>query len=153
MGRAVHTRRRTSGRPTLHMRARPRHRAPSRGLTLVELLIGVTIVSLLMALAVPMLGYVRERAYVTSMKADLRNLAVMEESYFYDTAAYTANLGTLEARGFLPSRGVTVQIREAVATGWSATVSHTASPRQCHLFVGAAAPVGSATEAGVTDCG
>jgi hypothetical protein len=40
-----------------------------------------------------------------------------------------------------------------VPTGWSATVSHIATPRQCHLFVGAAAPVGSATEAGVMDCG
>lgn len=135
------------------MRTTRRHRLPRRGFTLIELLIALTIVGLLMAIAVPMLGYVRERAYITSMKSDLRNLAVMEESYFYDHSFYTANLGTLEARGFLASRGVTVQIREAVPTGWSATVSHYATPRQCHLFVGAAAPVGSATEAGVTDCG
>jgi len=124
-----------------------------RGFTLIELLIALTIVSLLMAIAVPMLGYVRERAYLTSLKADLRNLAVMEESYFYDHSFYTGSLGTLEARGFLASRGVTVQIREAAPTGWSATVSHNATLRQCHLFVGMAAPVGSATEAGITDCG
>jgi prepilin-type N-terminal cleavage/methylation domain-containing protein len=126
---------------------------PRGGFTLIELLIALTIVSLLMAITVPMLGYARERAYITSMQSDLRNLAVMEESYFYDHSFYTANLGTLEARGFLASRGVTVEIREAVPTGWSATVSHIATPRQCHLFVGAAAPVGSATEAGVMDCG
>lgn len=128
-------------------------RHPRRGFTLIELLITLTIVSLLMAIAVPMLGYVRERAYLTSMKADLRNLAVMEESYFYDHSFYTASLGTLEARGFLASRGVTVEIREAAPTGWSATATHNATLRQCHLFVGTAAPVGSATESGITDCG
>jgi len=137
----------------LCMRICPQLHSPRRGFTLIELLIALTVVSLLMAIAVPMLGYVRERAYITSMKSDLRNLAVMEESYFYDHSLYTGNLATLESRGFLASRGVTVQIREGLPTGWSATVSHSATLRQCHLFVGAAAPVGSATESGVTDCG
>jgi type IV pilus assembly protein PilA len=125
----------------------------TRGFTLIELLISLVIVSLLMAIAVPVLGYVRERAYITAMKSDLRNLAVMEESYFFDHSSYTGSLATLEARGFHPSREVTVQIREAAPTGWSVTVTHDATPQECHLFVGDAAPVGTATSAGVTSCG
>ena len=135
------------------MTARSHPRPSTRGFTLIELLISLVIVSLLMAIAVPMLGYVRERGYITAMKSDLRNLAVMEESYFYDHSYYTGSLSILEARGFLPSRGVTVEIREAAPTGWSATVTHDATPWQCHLFVGNAAPVGSANDAGVAACG
>jgi len=135
------------------MTARSHLRPSTRGFTLIELLISLVIVSLLMAIAVPMLGYVRERSYVTAMKSDLRNLAVMEESYFFDHSYYTGSLSTLEARGFLPSRGVTVEIHEAAPTGWSATVTHDATPWQCYLFVGNAAPVGSASDAGVAACG
>lgn len=113
----------------------------------------MSVVTLLAAIAVPQYRAVRERGYVTTMRTDLRNLAVMEESYFYDVTTYTADLATLEARGFRQSPASLVQIHEATAIGWSASVSHAATLRQCFLFVGAAAPVGSATEDGRVDCG
>jgi prepilin-type N-terminal cleavage/methylation domain-containing protein len=123
------------------------------GFTLVEVIIATTIASLLMAIALPVWRDMRERSYVTAMQADLRNLAVIQESHFYDKTAYTPNLAILEAMGFQSSPGVRVTIHEATRIGWSATLSHGATLRQCHLFVGTAAPVGSATEAGAVDCG
>jgi prepilin-type N-terminal cleavage/methylation domain-containing protein len=124
-----------------------------RGVTLVEVLITTTIVSLLMAIALPLSRDLRERGYVTTMRADLRNLAVIQESHFYDDGAYTPSLTVLDAMGFQPSQGVQVTIREATRNGWSATLSHMATLRQCHLFVGSAAPVGSASASGAIDCG
>jgi prepilin-type N-terminal cleavage/methylation domain-containing protein len=124
-----------------------------RGFTLVEVLITTTIVSLLMAIALPLWRDLRERSYVTTMRADVRNLAVIQESHFYDEGAYTPSLTVLDAMGFQPSQGVEVTIHEATRNGWSATLSHMATLRQCHLFVGSAAPVGSATSSGAIDCG
>lgn len=123
------------------------------GFTLVELLIATLIVSLLIAIAIPFWRNMRGRSHVAAMRADLRNLAATQESYFYDHRAYAPSLTVLETVGFRPSPGVEVVIREATRYGWSATVSHPATLRQCHLFVGAAAPLGSATEAGAVDCG
>ncbi len=113
----------------------------------------MTIVALLAAIVVPQYRGLRERGYVTMLKSDIRNLAVIEESYFYDVTGYTADLGVLSARGLVTSPNVVIQVREATAIGWSVTASHSATLRQCHLFVGFAAPVGSASEAGRIDCG
>lgn len=123
------------------------------GFTLVEVLISATIASLLMAIALPLWRDLRERSYITTMRSDLRNLAVMQESYFYDHSSYTPSLTALDAMGFRPSPGVQVTVNEATRIGWSATMSHLATLRQCYLFVGIAAPVGSATESGAIDCG
>lgn len=120
---------------------------------MIEMLIAMSVVTLLAAIAVPQYREVRERGYITTMRADLRNLAVIEESYFYDESTYTADLATLEVRGFRRSPATLVQLHEATAIGWSASISHAATLRQCFLFVGAAAPVGSATEEGRMDCG
>ncbi len=136
-----------------HVSAVRRRRRAERGFSLIEMLIAMSVVTLLAAIAVPQYRGVRERGYITTMRADLRNLAVIEESYFYDESTYTATLATLEARGFRKSPATVVQLHEATAIGWSASVSHAATLRQCFLFVGAAAPVGSATEEGRMDCG
>jgi Tfp pilus assembly protein PilE len=116
-------------------------------------LITTTIVSLLVAIALPVLRDLRSRSYVTTMRADLRDLAVTQESHLYDNGAYAPSLAGLDAVGFQPSQGVQVMIHEATRDGWSATLSHVATLRQCHLFVGSAAPIGSATASGAIDCG
>jgi prepilin-type N-terminal cleavage/methylation domain-containing protein len=123
-----------------------------RGFTLVELMITVVIVGLLAAIGFPQLAGAKDRAYVASMKADLRNLSTHEESHFYDKAVYTSDLALLTAAGFQLSQMVSATIVEATASGWSATVDHVLSGVQCGLFVGTAAPVSAAIAEGVVAC-
>lgn len=127
-------------------------RSPVSGFTIIELMITVVLVGLLSALAVPRLGNVKENGYVTAMQSDLRNLAQSQESYFYDNAVYTPDLGVLNAIGYQVTSTVSVTIVEATASGWSASASHTTTNKQCGVFVGTAAPVGAAGEEGEIAC-
>ncbi len=57
---------------------------PRPGFTIIELLIVVVIIGILAAIAVPKFANTKEKAYVASMKADLRNLVSSEEGYLVD---------------------------------------------------------------------
>ena len=127
-------------------------RMDRHGFTLIEMVMVVVIVGLLAAVAIPRVQTARGRAFVSTMKADLRNFAVAEESYFYDFQVYAGDVATLEARGHEASPGVTIVVNEATPMGWSATVSHANIAERCYLFTGAAAPVGVATEDGDLRC-
>jgi Tfp pilus assembly protein PilE len=112
----------------------------------------MAIVGLLAAIAVPRWGRLTERSLIAAMRTDVRNLAVLEESYFYDDAVYTSDLAALGSRGFVMTAGVQLEIKEATNTGWSVSARHPNTLQECHLFVGTASPVGSATQDGRVDC-
>jgi prepilin-type N-terminal cleavage/methylation domain-containing protein len=124
--------------------------ATRKGFTLIELLIVVVIIGILAAIAIPKFANTKEKAYLASMKSDLRNMATVEEGYFSDWQVYTAgsasNVGgtTASLSGFVPSAGVTVTALATGGTGWSATTGHSATTRTCSIFIGVAA-VGPAT--------
>src|SRR5882762_7485889 len=95
-----------------------------KGFTLIELLIVVVIIGILAAIAIPKFANTKEKAYIASMKSDLRNLVTAQEAYFSDNnstyASGTSNLGT----NYKASSGVTVTISSVTATGWKASSTH-----------------------------
>src|SRR6266496_4847160 len=84
-----------------------------RGFTLIELLIVVVIIGLLAAIAIPKFANTKDKAHIASMKTDLRNLATVEEAFFYDSATYTTSFALMN--NYTPSVGVTVVINEATS--------------------------------------
>jgi len=113
-----------------------------KGFTLIELLIVVVIIGILAAIAIPKFANTKEKAYIASMKADLRNLVTAQEAYFSDNnssyASGTAAMGT----NYRASTGVTVTINSNTATGWTASASHGSTTKVCTLSLGG----GSTTE-------
>lgn len=109
-----------------------------KGFTLIELLIVVVIIGILAAIAVPKFSATREKAYVSAMKADLKNLQTQQELFYADNSyQYTSDQVALE---FTVSDGVTVLIAGVGSTGWSATAAHAAlgAATTCGVFVGSA---------------
>ena len=121
----------------------------TKGFTLIELLIVVVIIGILAAIAIPKFSSTREKAYVSAMKSDLRNLSNQQELYFADNYTYSTSQSSLE---FFESDRVTVSIGVGATTGWSATSSHSSSSVTCALYYGDAAAVTPASEAGVVEC-
>jgi len=75
-----------------------------------------------------------EAGYVSAMRANLKQLATVEEAYFVDHSAYYS--GTVSAAfplfGFSPSRGVTITVTAPEgAPIWSAVASHARSQTKC----------------------
>jgi type IV pilus assembly protein PilA len=120
-----------------------------KGFTLIELLIVVVIIGILAAIAIPKFASTKEKAYLATMKSDLRNLATAEEGYFADNKVYFAGdavnpgtgtpTGTLyTATKYAPSTGVTVNAALNATGGWLATANMDPSvtPKKCYIFVG-----------------
>ena len=111
----------------------------NKGFTLIELLIVVVIIGILAAIAIPKFGSTKEKAYIASMKADLRNLVTAEESYFADNVTYTSTISNL---AFSASAGNTITGIGATGTGWNATAKNNGTTTTCGIYVGTAtAPI------------
>ena len=127
-------------------------RKRTAGFTLIELLIVVVIIGLLATIALPKFGFTKEKAYVSTLKSDLRNLATAQEAYWSDYSSYYG--GAIPSSGLLysPSPTVTITITEATDKGWSAKSSTLNTTVTCAIFTGAAAPVAPATVQGLVAC-
>ncbi|MBI2616084.1 MAG: prepilin-type N-terminal cleavage/methylation domain-containing protein [Gemmatimonadetes bacterium] len=125
-------------------------RHPETGFTLIELLIVVVIIGILAAIAIPKFANTKEKAYVASMKSDLRNLVSAQESYLADNQTYASGLGALD---FTQSTAVTVTVATGTASGWGATATHSSTAITCAIFYGSGAtPVAPATKEGEPAC-
>ena len=117
-------------------------RSGRKGFTLIELLIVVVIIGILAAIAIPKFANTKGKAYIASMKSDLRNMVHIQENYFADnTSSYagsTAVLGT----AYHSSPGVTITIGSTTMSTWDATAAHASSTVVCSISVGG----GSTTE-------
>ena len=104
-----------------------------KGFTLIELLIVVVIIGILAAIAIPKFANTKEKAYLATMKADLRNMVTAQEAYFADNSAYTSDLGTT----YNTSAGVIVTISGVAAGQYSAVATYAGgTTRTCVISVG-----------------
>jgi type IV pilus assembly protein PilA len=126
------------------------HRRDRRGFTLIELLIVIVIIGIMAMIALPKFRETRGKAFASTMRSDLKNLASMQEEYYYDNETYSVDLNLLR---FGATNGVVVVVAQADGGGWAATATHpAAAPLLCAVFYGAAAPIAPATVEGQIFC-
>lgn len=107
-------------------------RAGRKGFTLIELLVVLVVLGILSAIAIAKFARIKEDAIVTSMKADLRNLAIYQMNYHMDSSgSYFAGDGS--AQGFVATPGVTISATSVAGPPpvWSATATHSNTSRTC----------------------
>ncbi len=120
------------------------------GFTLIELMIVVLVIGILAAIAIPKFQTSKGKAYASTLKADLRNLATAQEAYFYENSVYSLTTTDLKMS---VSPAVTVTISTATASGWSASATHqAANPLMCAIFIGSVPALTPATTEGVVGC-
>ena len=106
-----------------------------KGFTLIELLIVVVIIGILAAIAIPKFNNSKEKAYISSMRSDVHNLATAQEAYFSDNAGIYApdipSLGT----SYKPSPGVVITL-SSTANSWIATATSSNTAVSCRLAAG-----------------
>ena len=123
-----------------------------KGFTLIELLLVVVIIGILAAIAIPKFRNSKERAIISQMRSDLRNMVTAQESYIADAATYYNGPIPDPAMSYGPSQNVTVTLSSVTTTGWAAVATSTATSRTCAIFIGTAAALAPATTPGVAAC-
>jgi type IV pilus assembly protein PilA len=122
-------------------------RSNTKGFTLIELLIVVVIIGILAAIAIPKFANTKEKAYIASMKSDLRNLVTAQEAYFSDNNSTYAGSTTAMGTNYKGSTGVTVTINSSTNTGWAASASQNSTTKTCSITLG-----GGSTNEGTPIC-
>lgn len=124
----------------------------TRGFTLIELLIVVVIIGILVAIAIPKFSNSKERAIISQMRSDLRNMVTAQESYLADAATYYNGPIPGAGMAYGPSQNVTVILSNVTTSGWSAVATSTATGRSCAIFIGTAPAPAPAVQPGVAAC-
>ena len=121
------------------------------GFTLVEVLVVALIIGILAVIAIPKYANTKDRAYIATMKTDLKNLVNAEESYFSDYAMYTTPAALIAVNRASLSNGVAVTAGVVDTLGWSGTASYGSGTKTCTIWVGTGHQIGANAE-GVPIC-
>lgn len=96
---------------------------------------GTIVIGIVAAIAIPKFAMTKQKAYIASMKADLRNLSAAEDAYYEAHKVYQPNVAALE--GFTFSHGVSLaRPIEVDQNGWTATVRRDETAVQCTVKAG-----------------
>ncbi len=119
------------------------------GFTFIELLVTLTVLGALSAIAVPRYRDYTRRARVAALQGDLGNLRVAQEEHWADYQRYATDTSSL---GLRTTTDVSIRLSsEDVAGGYTAVATHRLVPgQQCSTAMGReAAP----REPGAIYCG
>jgi type IV pilus assembly protein PilA len=126
-----------------------------KGFTLIELLIVVVIIGILAAIAIPKFANTKQKAYVASMKSDLRNLVTAEEAYFADSVKYSTTVsctnppvaGRVSWCATVGNTLGAVTIGTGTQAGWTSSITNLNTTTSCAIYIGAITPAAPATGA------
>ena len=133
-----------------------------KGFTLIELLIVVVIIGILAAVAIPKFSNTKERAYIASEKADLKNLVNTQEAFYADSGRYAKQAELAQQYQWNVSQNNQIVGVDGDNTGWSAQLTNpsviaTTTQKNCYIFAGSGAASttnkGVATVDGAPTCG
>jgi prepilin-type N-terminal cleavage/methylation domain-containing protein len=143
------------------------------GFTLIELLVVITIIGILASIALPRYAYLKQKAYLTAVTSDLRNLVTAQEAFNATWGDYAGGIaaGGVDVGGTSGSGQVAFAFSPDVelvrlryrfnrnrGAGWNAVVRHRLirdrSTDRCGVFMGHTnySPNRAVTEAGVVAC-
>ncbi len=109
-------------------------RATRKAFTLIELLVVLVVLGILSGIAIARFVNTKESAYIASMKADLRNLALYEQNYLIDSqGSYFSGNGSVQ--GFAPTVGVTIAATAdpGPPPSWQAIATHDKTAKTCSI--------------------
>jgi type IV pilus assembly protein PilA len=128
-------------------------RAGTRGFTLIELLVVVVIIGILATIAIPKFANTKQKAVVTAMRSDLRNLASVQETYWTNNNSYYGGVIPDPAFPLRPSNGIVISVVSATAAGWSAQAAAPGITGQtCVIYYGVAPPIPPASSDAAVAC-
>lgn len=131
----------------------PTTRRSRQGFTLIELLIVVVIIGILAGIAIPKFSTTKEKAIISRMKGDLRNLVTSQEAYNADNLGYYNGPLPSVALTYNPSQGTTIVLSNVSNTGWGAVATATGTTWSCAVYIGSGGPIAPATAEGLIACG
>jgi type IV pilus assembly protein PilA len=103
-------------------------REKENGFTLIELLVVVIIIGILAAVAIPVFLNQRQRGWRGAVQSDLRNHAVVMETWLTDTGSYADPTGAPDRPVPTASPNVTITVPIADANTYCIQGSHANNP-------------------------